>query len=63
MKTTVDIDDELLKRAMRIYGVKTKKQAIEMGLRELIEADQRRRLADAFGSQPDMAAVRRRRSG
>jgi len=35
-KTTVVIDDELLKEAMKVIGAKTKKQAISAGLKELV---------------------------
>ncbi len=35
-KTTVVIDDGLLEEAMRVTGVKTKKQVIAAGLRELV---------------------------
>lgn len=35
-KTTVVIDDELLKEAMKVTGAKTKKQAISAGLKELV---------------------------
>lgn len=36
MKTTVVIDDSLLAEAMKAAGAKTKRQAIEAGLRELV---------------------------
>ena len=35
-KTTVMIDDELLKEAMKVTGARTKKQAISAGLKELV---------------------------
>jgi len=35
-KTTVVIDDALLKEAMKVIGAKTKKQAINAGLKELV---------------------------
>ena len=44
MKTTVFIDDELIKQAMKITRAKTKKEVIEIGLRELV----RRRNLMAF---------------
>lgn len=37
-KTTVEIDEKLLERAMQLSGAKTKKRAIEYGLRELIKS-------------------------
>jgi len=36
-KTTVVIDEKLLRNAMETIGAKTKKQAIEAGLRQLIQ--------------------------
>ena len=41
---------------------KTKTAVVELGLQELINADRRRRLGEAFGSQPDLRTVARRRS-
>jgi len=61
MKTTVNLDDELLEQAMALYGVKTKTRILELGLQELVRAHKRKQLGQAFGSQPNLAAVRRRR--
>lgn len=36
MKTTVVIDQELLKAAMNAAGVRTRRQAIELGLKQLV---------------------------
>jgi len=44
MKTTVVINDELLNEAMKASRAKTKKEAIEAGLRELV----RRKNIEAF---------------
>jgi len=35
-KTTVVIDDKLLEKAIKVTGAKSKKQAIEEGLKELV---------------------------
>ena len=40
-KTTVVIDEKLLETAIKVAGVKTKRQAIEAGLKELIRAKNR----------------------
>ena len=40
VKTTVVIDDELLREAMKVIGARTKKQAISAGLRELVRNGQ-----------------------
>lgn len=61
MKTTLDVDEVLIREAMRLYGARTKKRIIEMGLQELVRASKRSRLVEAFGSQPDLSEPRRRR--
>ena len=62
MKTTINLDDDLVSEAMALHRGKTKTAVLELGLRELIHADRRRRLGEAFGSQPDLLPVARRRS-
>lgn len=61
MKTTMNLDDALVREAMAIHRGKTKTAVVELGLQELINTDRRRRLAEAFGSQPDLRTVARRR--
>ena len=61
MKTTVNLDDELVHHAMSIHQGKTKTAVLELGLRELINAHRRRKLSEAFGSQPELSEVPRRR--
>ena len=61
MKTTINLDDALVRRAMAIHAGKTKTAVLELGLQELINAHARRSLSEAFGSQPDLKAVPRRR--
>ena len=36
MRTNIDLDDELIARAMKVSGTKTKKAAVEAALRMLI---------------------------
>ena len=62
MKTTINLDDDLVREAMALHRGKTKTAVLELGLRELIHVDRRRRLGEAFGSQPDLLPVARRRS-
>ena len=38
MRTTIDIDDCLIREAMRLSGARTKKAAVEEGLRMLVAA-------------------------
>jgi Arc/MetJ family transcription regulator len=37
MRTNIEIDDKLMKQAMRMSGARTKKAAVEAGLRLLAE--------------------------
>lgn len=61
MKTTVNIDDELMRDAMKATGAATKTEVIEMGLREIITARRRKDLANLFGKEKNLARPRRRR--
>jgi Arc/MetJ family transcription regulator len=40
MRTTVDLDEELLKRARALTGIKTKRKVIHEALRVLIQLHQ-----------------------
>lgn len=61
MRTTLNIDDELLKRAARLTGVSEKTALVRMGLQALIEREAALRLADLGGTDPEAEAGRRRR--
>lgn len=41
MRTNIDIDDKLMRQAMRATGAKTKRGAVEASLRKLIEVHDR----------------------
>ena len=49
-KTTVVIDEKLLRDAMETIGAKTKKQTIEAGLRELIRHNGREAFRRELGT-------------
>ena len=36
MRTNIDIDDKLIKDVLRVTGLKTKREAVELGLRTLV---------------------------
>lgn len=61
MKTTLNINDELLKRAEQLTGVKEKTALVRMGLEALIAKASARRLAELGGSQKKLKSIRRRR--
>lgn len=49
MRTNIVIDDELMSAAMRVSGAKTKRETVEVALRELVAAEQRLRVLDLVG--------------
>ena len=63
MRTTLNIDDELLAEAQRVTGLKEKVALVREGLRALVERESARRLAKLGGSEPQRKPVPRRQSG
>jgi len=61
MRTTLNIDDELLSRAQRLSGLKEKTAIVHAGLEALCALESARRLAALGGSQKGLRPVRRRR--
>ncbi len=61
MRTTLNIDDDLLAEAQRLSGVTEKAAVVREGLRALIERESARRLARLGGSEPQLEAIPRRR--
>jgi Arc/MetJ family transcription regulator len=62
MRTTINLDDQLLTEAQRITGMKERTALIHEGLRALIERESARRLARLGGSDPRLQTIPRRRS-
>jgi Arc/MetJ family transcription regulator len=62
MRTTLNLDDELLAEALRLTGLDEKTAVIHEGLRTLIAREKSRRLARLGGSEPQLSAVPRRRA-
>jgi len=62
MRTTLNIDDDLLAEAQRVSHLTEKVALVREGLRALIERESARRLAKLGGSEPRLAAIRRRQS-
>lgn len=63
MRTTVNIDDQLLSEAQRITGVKEKATLLREGLKALIERESARRLAALGKTEQQLIPIPRRRSG
>ena len=60
MRTTVNLDDELLTRATELSGIVERGTLLREALRALIQREASRRLALIGGSEPDLAAPPRR---
>jgi Arc/MetJ family transcription regulator len=52
MKTTIDIDQQLLRQAQKSLGTDTIKGTIEASLRSVIQQAQLQKLANALGTIP-----------
>lgn len=62
MRTTVTLDEGVLKEAERLTGIKGRTALIREGLRALIERESSRRLARLGGTDPDLELPPRRRA-
>ena len=63
MRTTLNLDDDLLEEAQRLTGVSEKTALVRAALEALIERESARRLARLGGSEPALAPIPRRQSG
>ena len=61
MRTTLALDDNLLKQAQLMTGLKEKSALIREALKALIERESARRLALLGGTEPELEAAPRRR--
>ena len=50
MRTTLDIDAELIKKVMKATGASSKKKAVEIAMKEFLRAKQREELSDLIGN-------------
>jgi Arc/MetJ family transcription regulator len=60
MRTTIDLDEQLIEEAKRLTGIRERTALIHEGLRALIARESARRLALLGGSDPRAKAPRRR---
>lgn len=61
MRTTLIIDEAILKRASRLTGVTEKTRLVHMGLEALIVRESSRRLAALSGTEKRLRPTPRRR--
>lgn len=64
MRTNVEIDDEVMREAQRLTGVKTKREAVDLALRELVARHRRLGILELRGRvhwEGDLNTTRRGR--
>ena len=62
MRTTLNIDRNLLEKAAQLTGVSEKTALVRSGLEALIAIESARRLAKLGGTEKDLRVIPRRRS-
>jgi len=62
MRTTLNLDDELIDQARKATGIQEKTALVHEALRQLVAWEAARRLAALGGTMPDLVAAPRRRT-
>jgi len=62
MRTTVNIDDELLLEAQQLTGIEERATLLKEGLKALMRKESARRLGRLGGTEKDLKPVHRRRT-
>jgi len=62
MRTTLNIEDDLLDKAARLTGIEKKTSLIRLGLEALIARESGKRLAKLGGTEVKLERIPRRRS-
>ena len=62
MRTTLNIDENTLKRASELTGVKEKTSLVKLGLEALIARESGRRLAELGGTEKGLSSIPRRKA-
>ena len=63
MRTTINIDNDLMEKAQSMTGMPEKTALVREGLRALIERESARRLARLGGTEPKLQTIPRRQPG
>ncbi|MEW6770868.1 MAG: type II toxin-antitoxin system VapB family antitoxin [Bacillota bacterium] len=61
MRTTLNIEDELLEKASKLTGIKEKTSLVKLGLEALIARESAKRLAKLGGTEKRLTMIPRRR--
>ena len=59
MRTTLDIDAELLDKVVKTTGAPSKKKAIEIAMKEFLRARRRKELSDLIGNYEEFGVTLR----
>jgi Arc/MetJ family transcription regulator len=62
MRTTLNIEDELLDKAAKLTGIKEKTSLVKRGLESLIAVESAKRLARLGGTEKGLKTIPRRRT-
>jgi Arc/MetJ family transcription regulator len=62
MRTTLNIEDDLIDQASKMTGIKEKTTLVRLGLEALIARESAKRLARMGGSEKQLKQIPRRRS-
>lgn len=61
MRTTLNIDDQILEKASILTGIKEKTSLVRLGLEALIARESSKRLAALGGTEKDLSPIPRRK--
>jgi Arc/MetJ family transcription regulator len=61
MRTTLNIEDNLIEKAIKITGIKERTALVKLGLEALIARESARRLAMLGGTQKQLHKIPRRK--
>jgi Arc/MetJ family transcription regulator len=61
MRTTINIEDNLINKASEMTGIKEKTTLVKLGLEALIARENSKRLARLGGTQKQLEAIPRKR--
>jgi Arc/MetJ family transcription regulator len=57
MRTTLDIDGELIEKVVKTTGARSKKRAIEIAMKEFLRAKRRKELSDLIGNYEEFGVT------
>jgi Arc/MetJ family transcription regulator len=62
VRTTINIEDELIRRAAELTGIREKTSLVKLGLETLIARESGKRLARLGGTEKKLETIPRRRA-